>query len=365
MARRRRVDRLGLFYALVVFGLLVGGSVWLDRRGESVVARVIGKTEAVRVTHDPRGGWLRHYRVGAGFDVSGAPMAATLTVDRARYDALRQGDTLEIRYLPFLPLYARTPDRSTATVAAEAAGQLLGSRLLRWTGIGLLAMVIAARIGIVPIVVTGVLWIVAGYAVLLRAPQVPEPSGLEASARVRAVTLVTKSPARRTARRRSRAFRSESATRLEVPYQVIELQVPVQGRPDSLLAVDAVDSGSVAGLAVGEVVRVRHPADDPRAALLTEGARTFLIRNRYHYRPIVIGLPILGMLGAWGFRSRRGRRGERPGSSSPARAVASALVLLSAAPTDGFDARPSASDHGGTRYPDVTWSGSPPGLLPP
>jgi len=32
--RRRRVSRLSLFYFVVTLGILVGGSVWLDRRGE-------------------------------------------------------------------------------------------------------------------------------------------------------------------------------------------------------------------------------------------------------------------------------------------------------------------------------------------
>ena len=100
MARKRRYSRLSLFYVLVISTLLVGSSVWLDSRGEPVVARVSGKTEEVTVTHDPQGGWYRYYRVGADFDAAGAPMSATVTVDRERYDALRLGDSLEIRYLP-------------------------------------------------------------------------------------------------------------------------------------------------------------------------------------------------------------------------------------------------------------------------
>jgi hypothetical protein len=316
MARKRRVSLLGVFYMLVIFGLLVGSSVWLDRRGEPVVARVTGKTEEVTITHAPQGEWYRHYRVGADFDAGGASMFATVTVDRERYDALKPGDSLEICYLPFLPLIARTPDRSTVTVASEAARGLLGSRLLWWVGCGVLAMFIAARIGIVPIVAAGLLWMVAGYGLLLRAPPVPQPTGLESTARVRAVTLVTKSPARRTKRHRGRAFRSESATRLEMPYQVVQLQVPTGDRPDSLLAVDAVDSGSVAGLEPGVVLRVRYPAAEPRAALLTTGTRTFMVRNRYHYLPAAIALPLIGMLGAWGYRLRRNRKGRSgPGES--------------------------------------------------
>jgi hypothetical protein len=317
MARKRRVSWLSVFYFVVTLGAFVGGSVWLDRKGEPVVAKVTSKAEEITVTHDPQGGWYRYHRVGAEFDAAGTLMSATVTVDQARYDALRLGDSLEIRYLPMLPLFARTSDRSTATVAAEAAHQLLGSRLLWWIVVGIVAMVIAARIGMAPLVATGLGWMIAGYVLLLQAPRVPEPSGVETTARVRSVTLVTKSPARRSpSRRRSRAFRSESATRLAMPYQVVQLQVPVQGRPDSLLAVDAVDSGSVAGLAVGVMLPVRYPTDDARGARLTDGTRTFVVRNRYHYLPAVIVVPLLGVLGGWGFRSRRKRRVDR--SSAPA-----------------------------------------------
>jgi hypothetical protein len=317
MARKRRLSWLSVFYFVVTLGALVGGSVWLDRNGEPVVAKVTSKTEEITVTHDPQGGWYRYYRVGAEFDAAGTLMSATVTVDRARYDALHLGDSLHIRYLSLLPLFARTPDRSTATVAAEAAHHLLGSRLLWWILVGVLAMVIVARIGMVPIVVTGLFWMVAGYVLLLQAPRVPEPSGAETTARVRSVTLVTKSPARRSpSRRRSRAFRSESTTRLAVPYQVVQLQVPLPGRPDSLLAVDAVDSGSVAGLAVDAMLPVRYPTNDARAALLTNATRTFVVRNRYHYLPAVIVVPLLGVLGGWGFRSRRKRRVDRSGTSA-------------------------------------------------
>jgi hypothetical protein len=314
--RRRRYSRLTLFYGIVLTALLVGGSVWLDRQGQPVVAAVTSKAEEISVTHEPQGGWHRHYRVGTTFGAAGALSGATVTVDQRRYDALRVGDSVAIRYLPALPLYARTADRSTATVAAEMVRQILGSNVIIWVGLGLLAMVIAARIGMVPAVLAGLLWLGAGYAWLLRSPATPVPAGTEATARVSRVTLVAKSPARRGARRRLRAYRSDAIRRLAQPYQVVELLVPLQGRPDSMLAVDAVDSGSVAGLAVGAVLPVRHPPGDARGARLMLGTRTFADRNRYHYLPLVILVPLLGMLGAYGFRWRRARAKGRAGAAA-------------------------------------------------
>jgi hypothetical protein len=306
MVRRRRSSRLSLFYAILVTGILVGGSLWMDRRGQLVMATVTGKTEEIAVRHEPQGGWSHHYRVGAAFDEAGAPTIATVTVDRGRFDSLRLGDSVAIRYLPALPLYARAADRSTTTVATDMVRQLLSSDLIAWAVLGLIAMVISAWIGMLPVIVTGLLWLVTGYAWLLRSPTTPAPVGTEATARVLHVTLVTKSPARRTGRYRRRAMRSDTFRRLDQPYQVVELQLPLQGRPDSILAVDAVDSGSVAGLAIGTVLAVRYPPGDARGARLTAGTRTFLERNRYHCLPIAVGLPLLGMAGAYGFRRRRG-----------------------------------------------------------
>jgi hypothetical protein len=312
MMRRRRYSRLTAFYGVLVTSVLVGGSLWLDRQGEPVMAAVTGKTEEITLTREPQGGWHRHYRLSAAFDVGRAATSATVTVNQRRYDSLRLGDSVAIRYLPALPLFARTADRSTATVAAEAARQILGSNLIVWAGLGLLAMVIAARIGMLPAVVTGLVWLAAGYIWLLRSPSIPTPAGAEATARVSRVTLVTKSPARRTAvRRRMRASRSDAIRRLALPYQVVELQVPLRGRPDSMVAVDAVDSGSVAGLAVGAVLPVRHPPGNAREARLTAGARTFMERNRYHFLPGVVLLPLIGILGAYGFRWRRARASGR------------------------------------------------------
>jgi hypothetical protein len=205
MARRRRSGRLALFYVILVTGILVGGSLWIDRHGRPVMATVTGKTEEIAVTHEPQGGWHRHYRVGTAFDVAGAPTTATVTVEQGRYDSLRLGDTVAIRYLPALPLFARTADRSTTTVAVEIVRQLLSSNLIAWAVLGLLAIVISARLGMVPVIVTGLLWLVAGYAWLLRSPAIPNAAGTEAAARVSHVTLVTKSPARKASRRRGRA----------------------------------------------------------------------------------------------------------------------------------------------------------------
>lgn len=317
MRRRRRVSKLGVFYGLVSGGLLVGGSLWLDQRGEKVVAPVQARTERVTLRHDPQGTWYRWYEVGVGVGTAGStPWTAMVEVPEQRYDALRIGDSLEVRYLPQLPLFARASDRSTATVVREGVQRVGLAPLLLWVVGGLAGMWIAARIGTVAVVAGGLAWMAAGFPVLLGAPTPPAGGSARATARVQAVTLITKSPERRTSRRR-RIARSDWGRHLAIPYQVVYLRLAAPGSADTVLAMDAVDSGSVAGLSMGAALPVRYDPGAPRSAQLAEGTRRFIERNRYHFLPGVLGVPVLGMLAGIGFRWRR-RRPERPASADAA-----------------------------------------------
>jgi hypothetical protein len=58
-----------------------------------------------------------------------------------------------------------------------------------------------------------------------------------------------------------------------------------------VLVVDAVDSASIVGVNVGADLKVRYDPASPRDARLTIGSRTFIEKNRYHFRVSVIGVP--------------------------------------------------------------------------
>jgi hypothetical protein len=211
--RRRRTSRLEMFYAVLLIGALLGGSMWLDQRGTVTIGRVTEKHEEVTVHSEPSGGWSRRFRLGVGF---------------------------------------ATSDQGTLTEVT--------------------------------------------------------------SARVEAVQLVTKSPARSYGRRRRSLGGSERFRRLAIPYQVVEMRVAVPGTADSVLAVDAVDSGSVAGLAAGAVLEVRQAAGEPREARLVQGTRRFVERNRYHALPGVAVIAVLGTaLAVTASRKRRARAPAHPG----------------------------------------------------
>jgi hypothetical protein len=310
------VHPLSVFYFVATLGLLVGGSIWLDDRGEMVTAKVTGKLEEVQVSDAPQGMWVRFYRVGVEFPAANDMLGqATVTVPAGRYDALRVGDSLPVRYLPGFPLLARTADRSTMTVVYE-----LGSRfvhdpilvpLILWLIGGGVMLWLAMRVGTVAVFLAGAVMIVLGFILMFPEPAPVKIGAKEGTARVSALRLVTRSPATRGRSRRRMRSSSESIRRLAVPYQVVQLRLALPGGADTVLVVDAVDSASLAGVAVGADLPVRYDPAAPRDARLTVGSRTFMDANRYHFRVSVIGVPILGTLAAWGWRSRRSRTKPR------------------------------------------------------
>lgn len=313
--RRRRVSRLSLFYFVVTLGILVGGSLWLDRRGETATAVVKSKHEEILVHRVPRGGWDRYYRVGVEFGARDGQLGmATVTVPQARYDALRAGDSLPVRYLPFFPLLARAADRSTGQVFGDLAGRVGADPwllpFLLWLVGGVIALWIASRVATVAIVLAGLAWMALAFPIQFPASHPLPPVTTETTARVTAVTLITKAPARTRSRTRSRVGRSssESVRRLAMPYEVVQLQFAPSGGPDSVIAVDAVDSASVAGLTAGAIVPIAYDPRSPREARMTLGTRTYRDRNRYHFLVPMLGVGLLGMLGAWGWRVGRRRR---------------------------------------------------------
>jgi hypothetical protein len=313
--RRRRTSRLSLFYFMVISGLLLGGSLWLDRRGELASATVKSKSEEITVQRVPQGGWFRWHRLGVEFDTrDGARGMATVNVPQPRFDALHPGDTIQVRYFPAFPLLARASDRSTGLALRDAAVHFGTDpflvRMILWLVVGAAALWIASRLGTPAVVVVGLAWIALAFPLQFPSPPPLRTVSVEGSAKVTAVTLITKAPARSGSRRRGRTGRSlgESSRRLAMPYEVVQLRFAPPGRPDSIVAVDAVDSASVAGLAVGAILPIRYDPAAPREARLAEGARTFRERNRYHFAVPVLGLGLLATLFAWGASRRRSRR---------------------------------------------------------
>jgi hypothetical protein len=304
--RRRRVSRLELFYAAVIAALMVGVSVWLDRSGPLVTAEVAGKRERIVVGFEPMGEWDRYHEALAAFErPDGGRWEAIVRVPGARYDSLRAGDAIEIRYLPQFPFLARTSDRSTVTALTEFGAALVTIPILAWVACGVVALWIAARLGMVPVLGVSAAWVAAAWAILFTLPARGGPRPAEATAEVRAITLVDRSPEHV---RQTRAHTGRFNNRLDMPYEVVQLALWAASIGDTVIAVDAVDSGSVKGLAHGARLPVRLDPAAPREAQLAGGTRQFARANRFHFLIPVLGCVILGALAGLAYGWRRSRR---------------------------------------------------------
>lgn len=301
-SRRRRVSRLHLFYAVAIVGLMTTGSVALDRRGTEVTARVAAKEERIVVGFEPSGLWHRFYSVTAAFDrPDGLRVNALVRVPEERFVALQVGDSIPVRYLPQFPLFARTTDRSTATALREFAGFIGRMPVVLWLALGIPALWLAARVSLVAVLGVSVAWAVAAWPLFFTPPSREAPRPLQASGVVRQVTLVDRSPKRLV---QTRAHTGQFNRRLDVPYQVVELAVSLPGG-DTVVAVDAVDSGSVTGLSHGARLPVHYDPRAPRDARLAAGTRRFAQDNRYHFLVPVLGCVAVGCLAALAFTRRQ------------------------------------------------------------
>jgi hypothetical protein len=293
-----------LFYVTLVVAPLVAASLWLDAHGETATGTVTAKREEIGIAHEPTGGWYSRRYLEVDFPrLAASGLRASVRVDSSEFAAIHQGDHVGVRYVPCCPIFARLSGRTTRQVTWEAAREFASDPLLDWALLGILALVIAARIASAIVVATGIAWLAA--AAMLLFPQRPPrvASGVEGAARVAGISLVDESPRRTSHRSRS----SSHPERLKMPYQVVQLRFVPAGGADSVLAVDEVDAGSVSSLAPGAVVKVRYRPAAPREAMLVQGTRTFRQRNRFHFLFLVLGLTGIGVTAGlvWRLRGRR------------------------------------------------------------
>jgi hypothetical protein len=310
----RRISRLHVMIVLACLALLLGGSLWLDRNGTPVTATVGSKREEIAIHDSPLGEWSRWYRLGVEFPRSdGVPGTATLTVSRERFDSLREGDRIAIRYVPAFPLLARSADHSTVQVLRNAGGEVAADRFfagaLTWFILGGAGLWLMARLGTTAVFAAGAVWIAAGLVLLFPAPAPARPGATGTTARVHDIKLITKSPEERFSRTYGGHKVDLGFRELALPYHIVQFRFVVPDWPDSVLAVDVVDSASIAGLAAGAVLPIRYDPHTPRDARLVPGTREFRKRNRYHFGWLVVGSGLLGMVvAALGTRPRGGDR---------------------------------------------------------
>jgi hypothetical protein len=111
---------------------------------------------------------------------------------------------------------------------------------------------------------------------------------------------------------------STSAWSLDRPVQYVSLEFVPEGRRESVVAADNIDTGSIPYLKVGQSLAVQYERANPRNARLVAGTRTFWKKNLRGLAITAVIWIILGGLAMllWGAISRRRAGSNRTTTSS-------------------------------------------------
>jgi hypothetical protein len=295
--------------ALPILGLMAVPSLigWaLDQFGVVRRGVVVDRREAIERRAD--GGWRARYAIAVR--LPGSEAMIRLPATAAVFDNLHFGDPVEIRSLGGRVRRLEAMPSSgwmSAPRGTEAVG-LVAAMMAILGGLALMGMSGArARAGAATRVaagrarllrgVIGVGLIVAGSLGCARRLRPyrgePEPRPPLATGRgtVRSIWEV------------GEAF----GLAVTQPYLLVGIELTPAGARSSVLAVDAIDAGSVANLQVGDQLEVQYSAAAPRQLRLGFGRRTFGERNRGVAR-VWLGAVLVIIVAAAAVRWRRASR---------------------------------------------------------
>lgn len=299
----KRAPWLGPVLA-VMAGL--SGPTWLaaafDQFGERARAVVVRRVEAVRTTWN--GGFERRFSLDLKYAGRRSDESFPVSVDQARYDQVAFGDPVTVVALP-----AR---RSIARLDAMSAREWLGV-VMPWGALTVVASVAAlvgglllyggaGAAGTVRKVIAAVLFAGGGWSCYqdnrpFEGAVGPGATPVSGTAVVHALHRVTHigSTSRRT------------GWTLPAPYQLVELEFVPRGYRAAVIAVDAIDDGSIPYLAVPQSLAIRYDPANPRRASISSGSRRFAEDNTSVFRTwtlIVVGA-LAGIAGLTWLAGRR------------------------------------------------------------
>lgn len=279
-----------LLLAVGLAALLLHASMQVDARGVVTPGEVLGKHEYLQVRYDS---WSLDRELAVRYrpptPSRSWPHVTRLSVaDEATFDRLRVGGPVRLRYFP----------RSEAASVLGLPSVRLADRStiddLRITALPMVWEVLRIAAVVVVAIAFIMMWwktrsrvaaLAAVVAVLIAftmmeapdRPPVPMAPVGRATAIVREVDRIT---------RQGEGDEMQGFELLE-PYQLVGLAFVPERVGDTVLAVDAVDDGSVRGLAPGVRLTVTYDLARPRAARIDGATRTFTRKN-------IVGLWTIG-----------------------------------------------------------------------
>jgi hypothetical protein len=297
-------------------------SLAVDERGVPISGRVIAKTETVTVSQSI---WDRTAAVTVQYQPPDFALKREMRTEMStdRYDRLHIGDTVPLHYLlqrdvPRVPLAeplrqlnvlpeARISDRRTFSAIQDfflhrvgwlevLAVSVIFLVMLRASGSPLFKWILGVEIA----AVFGLML----YSSFPRPTPNPKNNVLRAGGTVKSVQHIRYL----FSGRRSRGFAAAQ------PVDVVGVEFVPSGRSDAVLAVDLIDTNSVAELAVNAPVWLEYEAASPRTAHLLMARRDFAESNlngiAMDSALLLAGLAVLLAIATWIDRtlSRLGRK---------------------------------------------------------
>jgi hypothetical protein len=285
----RGLIRLALLcgVAVLVAPFLIS-SLYVDQRGVEMTGRVYSKREDVTTRY---GGWTRTSEITVEYD-SPEPVGVAffgIRMNPERYDSFHVGDKVKLHYLrhsdiPDVPGANMLWQMHALPVVRLADQRAFSGLEMFFTPKLILGCAALAAIAVLLWVwrrahLPGCGWavaacVVAGIAALLAYdfPRPTLPPAVEVrhtSGKVKSVDRIDKL----FAGSRSRGMFAAQ------PVEVVGIEFVPEGRTESVLAVDLIDAGSIAGLKVNAPVGVEYEGAAPRTAYVRSATRGFLSRN--------------------------------------------------------------------------------------
>jgi len=299
--------------ALVAAPFLLS-SLYIDRYGIEVQGKVYAKSESMWLSHST---WTRRAEVTVEYwpPDSGTIAFFNTAFDPATFDTYHKGQAVTVHYLkqsslPKIPMAAALGQMRLLPVARIAGRSafsnveafLHGSAriVLQWVGATVLLLLVWRLAGWPRFGWAVAVCAFVGLAVLMISEfprPTPAPAGevRQATGQVTNIGLIENLYSGN----RSRGFIADQ------PIQVVSVEFVPAGRNDPVMAIDAIDAGSLPDLKHRQQVVVDYQADEPRTAYIHGATRDFPSRNlrgiafeiAASLAVLILGVLLLGWLG--------------------------------------------------------------------
>jgi hypothetical protein len=248
---------------------------FIDAKGATAAGSITEKREPVRANF---GEWFRHFEIVAAFRTPGSPLEhhAVCDVEQPIYDSLRLGDPVTVHYFPAI---LQQPWIPSAHLSPCTPGANFGSRpdlylrlqLIFGSLLAILFLWLVLRIRTAGWLLVPWFGLFIVYCVVPRAE--PAPSRPRPAKAV--VSSVSKVDEILASVEGGRHTGSAQPIKLDHPYLLVQLQFTPAGTSNPVVALDAVDLNSIAGLEPKRIVDIDYDAATPRIARIRGGTRNF------------------------------------------------------------------------------------------